>query len=287
MMEKLPRLERGQALVQHSALAGLGQGRGQHLGIHCIARNRGQGQHAPRRLGQRVHARQDEALYRAGQAGRCCGPARLNCVRGFSCRQRQFAEKERVPAGPIQDRLRQFGRNGLGRKQGSQHAGALIFTQAGQPQEAVILPVPPGRLPGGLGAKQCDEQHGQPLEAAGQLVEHVKAGIIRPMQVVQHDDQRLAGSARQEPAEQVHDPPLPGPRLDLGPRKFARHGRREDLGQDGHVLGPTEPGTVFAQRPTEGRGQMAIRLRPPQRRRETQQAAQQPGDQLVRTGAVG
>ena len=70
VVEELPGLQLGQALVQRSAVARLGQGGGQHFHVHLIAGDRGHRQHTLRGFRQGVHASQDEALHRAGQGSR-------------------------------------------------------------------------------------------------------------------------------------------------------------------------------------------------------------------------
>ena len=146
-------------------------------------------------------------------------------------------------------------------------------------------PVPPGRLPAGLGTEQGHEQDRQPFETAYHLVEHREAGLVGPVQIVQgHDQWHLGGLPRQQLAEQIHDPALPCPRLDLELGQAAK-GHREDFAQDRDVFRQIRSRGAHPEPAREGLVQLAVHVRAIESGCEPQQAAQEVCHQLIGAGA--
>ena len=141
-------------------------------------------------------------------------PARDGGADGFGlvgaaverCRAQQFREQQRVPARGLEARLheRRFGVELGLHERGDARLGErlrAVQTRHRRRRESVQQ-----RLLGArLGGPRADrEQHRQVLHPARQRVQEAQARRVRPVRVVDHDQQRLLGrQVRREPVEPV------------------------------------------------------------------------------------
>jgi hypothetical protein len=244
----------GDRLAQqpHQLLGVLADHLGQQLVVHPGAGHRGHLQHPLGRLRQRLHPGQDQLPQHRRQPGPVqVGGHQLLGEERVALRAGQHLPDQRRRGRLAQDPGQQPGHVPAAQPAQLQPLGPAAAVQLGQERPQRMAAV---QLVGPVGEHQGDPA----AQVADQEAEQVAGGLVGPVQVLHHHQQRAGlGEAVQDPEQQLEQPR----RGQRGRRRRAPgRGRGAELGHQPGQLGPGAAQHPLQLRRLGDAGQRAQRL---------------------------